>query len=105
MSDWLHVIEPMEEALGRMLVRAEPPDFDLVVAQPPLDGALPLLDEVLAPAADRLAGAEREAREADAVLEDAALLLDAWKGRLTALRDRLAQYDKPCDRPEAAPPG
>jgi hypothetical protein len=104
MADWLDIIEPMEQTLAGMLARAEPPP-DAPAVEPPLDGAVPLLDEVLAPAADRLAEAERHAQTADALLEDAVLVLTSYRKRLAALRDRLASYDKGNDRPAAQTAG
>ena len=87
MTNWLPVIERMEEALARMLARAELPPADS--AGPPSVAPPPSLDEVLAPAAERLAEAERQVLAADALLEEASRGLEAWRSGLAALRARL----------------
>ena len=86
MTNWLPVIERMEEALARMLTRAEPPPESAESSQVP---APPPLDEVLAPADRRLTEAEQQVRATDALLEEASRALSAWRERLAALRARL----------------
>lgn len=92
MSDWLRVLDPMEQATAEMLARAAEPVFSSSDNQDmiPLAGAVPLLDEVLAPAARCLVLADEHARSADLHLEDAAAALAAWRERFAGLLARLA---------------
>jgi glycosyltransferase A (GT-A) superfamily protein (DUF2064 family) len=81
----------MQRALDGMLARTVLPDSAGPESEGPLlSGAVPLLDEVLAPAARALATAEEHARAADLHLEDALAALSAWRERGAALGERLA---------------
>jgi hypothetical protein len=89
MSDWQQVFAPMEQALEKMLAQTEAP-ADAAEAEPPLAGAVPILDDVLAPVARTLARAEEHVRAADLHAEDALTALVPWRDRVAALRERLA---------------
>src|SRR5262245_25628322 len=92
---WLRVLEPMEQAVAELLARTVPPAPDDpatgVSNDPGLRGAVPLLDEVLAPVEGRLAEAEQLSRSADALLEESSSALTRWNGRLAELARRLAE--------------
>jgi hypothetical protein len=90
MSDWQQVFAPMELALEQMLARTLPPSTEPIEIEPPLCGALPLLDEVLSPVARAVARTEEHAHAVDLHLEDAVLVLEAWRERAAALRQQLA---------------
>ena len=92
MSDWLRVLDPMEQTTAEMLARAADPVFSGTASQGaiPLTGAVPLLDEVLAPASRCLLSAEEHTRAANLHVEDASAGLTAWRERLAALQSRLA---------------
>src|SRR5436305_8773630 len=64
MTDWQQVFSPMELALAEMLAQSEATFID-TEAEPPLSGAVPLLDEVLAPVSRVVARAEEHARAAE----------------------------------------
>jgi hypothetical protein len=82
----------MEQALERMLTETKetPATVAEVGEEMPLCGALPLPDEVVAPAARAAARAEERARATEWHLEDAVNALAAWRERLAALAERLA---------------
>ncbi len=91
MEDRLTVLAPMEQAVEEMLARTPIPEPALPINEDsPLSGAVPLLDEVLAPVARSLASADEYARAADLHIEDALAALSAWRERAAALRERLA---------------
>ncbi len=91
MTDRLNVLAPMEQAIEEMLARTAVPEPDAPGEDETLlSGAVPLLDEVLAPVARSLAGADEHARAADLHLEDALAALSSWSERAAALRERLA---------------
>lgn len=95
MADGLTVLTPMEQATEEMLARTPLPEFGVRSGTDiPLTGAVPLLDEVLAPVARALASADEHARAAELHIEDAVAALSTWRTRAAALRERL----------EASPP-
>jgi hypothetical protein len=100
MSDWQSVFAPMEQALEQMLGRTVLRDDDPRLVDPAMSGAVPLLDEVLAPVSRVLAHADEHARAADMHLEDAL-------AGLTSLRDQIASLSArrpaPYDDPETLP--
>src|SRR5437764_2258086 len=90
MADGLAVLAPMEEAIEEMLARTPIPEpTSQAGGDTPLTGAVPLLDEVLAPVARALASADEHAGAADLHLEDAVAALSIWRTRAAALRERL----------------
>ncbi len=84
MTDWPKVLAPMEQALEQMIAETAPPEA--LSGEPPLSGAVPLLDEVLAPAARALTVAEEHARAVEMHVEDAVAALAAWRDRAAKLR-------------------
>ena len=90
MADGLTVLAPMEQAIEEMLARTPIPESAAGAGgDAPLFGAVPLLDEVLAPVARALASADEHARAADLHIEDAVAALSIWRTRAAALRERL----------------
>jgi hypothetical protein len=85
MSDWQSVFAPMEQALEQMLDRTVLRDDDSRPVDPAMSGAVPHLDEVLAPVARVLLHADEHARAADMHLEDSLIAL-------TALRDQVRAF-------------
>jgi hypothetical protein len=94
MSDLLHLLEPMEQSTEAMLNAAVLPEYssDSGEAGAPLNGALPLLDDLLSPATRCQIAAEEHARAAELHLEDAAAGLTSWRDRVASLRATLAHY-------------
>jgi hypothetical protein len=90
MTDWQQVFAPMEQALAEMLAQSEA-TFIHAEAEPPLSGAVPVLDEVLAPVSRVVARAEEHARAAELHAEDATSALAPWRERAAVLLVRLAQ--------------
>ena len=90
MTDWQQVFAPMEQALAEMLAQSQAA-FPDTQAEPPLSGAVPLLDEVLSPVARVVGRAEEHARAAELHAEDAVSALVPWRQRASALLARLAQ--------------
>jgi hypothetical protein len=91
MADGIEVLAPMEKAIEEMLARTPLPEaIPLTGADSPLAGAVPLLDEVLAPVARALASADEHARAADLHLEDAVAALSIWRTRAATLCERLS---------------
>jgi hypothetical protein len=93
MSDLLHILEPMEQATKAMLQEAFPPDYSSAESEAsgPLNGALPLVEELVNPVTRCLITTEEHARAAELHLEDAATGLISWRDRVTSLRSTLAK--------------
>jgi hypothetical protein len=91
-TEWMHVLESIEEAVARRL--AETPEPPAPGAEPdaPAKASLQALDEGLARMEGRLAQAERDAADADDVLRGEAEAYQRWTEGMTAARRRLADW-------------